>query len=486
MQNLLNKILNNIKKNKLIISVVAVVLIAAGGYYFYGSSKNATGGYITNTVKKGNVTNSISATGTVKPVTTVELGFKNAETIKKIYVKEGDHVTTGQLLAEQDSTNLNAELIQTNASVKSSVAKLELLKNSTTQEELAQSEASLRTAQSTYNLAQSTFERQQALFQAGALSTYEFEQVKDSLVSAEAKLTQAQASLKTLQNGNRAEDIAAAEASVESSRAQLQMAQNDLAGVKMYSPIDGIVSAVNGAEGQRASANNNNTSGGGFISLISVALQVEAQVNEADVGSLAVGQKVEFKVNAFANKTFTGKVGSISPQAETVSNVQVYKTMIELDENQTGLKAGMPATVTIIIDRQENVLTIPKSAVTYATSYLAKAGQSGSNQTSSRTGQSSSSQVSSSRASAGNGNRGSVLILDKSGNPVACQVVLGISDQTNYVVNEGLKEGDTVVIGVSGTNSTSSSSSTSSGSSSSSNSSNRSGSSPFMGGGPPR
>jgi HlyD family secretion protein len=199
-----------------------------------------------------------------------------------------------------------------------------------------------------------------------------------SYANAEGSLIKAQEAYKGLQLGSKAEDIKSAASKLTSSQAQLQSARLDLSGSTMVSPINGIVSEINGAVGQRATANNNSTSGSsGFMVVISEALQVTAQVNEADIGKTQVGQKVEFTVNSYSNKTFTGQLSSISPQAYTSSNVQLYDVTIQIDDNQQGLKAGMPANVSIIVDRHENVPTISKGAVTYAQSYLNKQGQGG-------------------------------------------------------------------------------------------------------------
>lgn len=495
----LNKISGVLKRKKLLFGTAAIVVVALVGFYILGGAKKAEGTYITDTVKKGAVTNTIPATGTIEPVSTVSLSFKNAEIIKKIYVKVGDHVTTGQLLAEQEGDNLELQLSQSSASLKGAVAKLQLLKNGSTAEDIAQSEANLRMAQSAYDLAKTNLESNQKLFDVGAISRSDLDTTKNEYASAEGKLKQAEASLKSLQDGNRQEDIDVQAAQVENSSAQLQIAQKELAGTKMVSPMDGIVSEVNGGEGQRATANNNSTSGGssGFMVVISDALQVKAQVNEADIGSLEVGQKAELTVNSFPNKTFTGKVSSISPQASTVSNVQVYNTVIQLDENQQGLKAGMPANINIIINRRENILTIAKGAVTYATSYLSKMGQNvavkpaspNSNGNSGSTGSFKSGGGTNDGSGGGTVAPGSakedvqkqqanVLVLDRSGKPVLRQVVLGLSDQKNYEVLEGLNEGDTVVVGASGATNTSSGSTNKS-------SNNSNGGGPFMGGPPP-
>jgi len=452
-----------IKRKKLLFGVTAIVLVALAGYFVVRNPGKASGNYLTDTVKKSTVTSTISASGMIEPVSTVSLSFKNSEIIKDIYVKVGDHVTTGQILAEQFSDNLEAEVIQASASLKGATSKLELLKNGSTQEDLDQAVSSVQMAQGNFDLAKSNLERYQKLYQDGAVSRADLDKINLDYINAEGKLKQAEKSLKSLQSGNRVEDIEAAAAQVESSKAQLKLAQNDLSGIRMFSPIEGTVSAINGAVGQRATANNNSTSGGGFITVISEALQLKAQVNEADIGKSEAGQKVEFTVNSFPNKTFTGKLSSISPQANTVSNVQLYDVFIQLDENYKGLKAGMPANVNIIIDRHENTLTIPKGAVTYAASYLNKMKQTSPLNLEANEGSGGSQRQN--RHSTGAGSEGGdqtetprsptsyqeqqavVLVMNNSGSPSPRRVVLGLSDLRSFEVLRGLNEGETLVVG---------------------------------------
>lgn len=446
------------KKRKVQAIVAAVLCIALAGYLVLRGSGQAAGDYLVDTVKTGTVTSAIAASGTVEPVNVVQLSFKNAEILKGIHVKVGDHVTTGQLLAELETGNLQASVTQAQASLKSAQAKLESLQRGATAEELAKAQSDVDMSQASFDQAKENLDRYKSLYSAEAVSKSDLDTANLSFVNAEGKLNQAKATLKTLQLGSLPEDIAAAEAQVENSRAQLQTAQSDLAGASMTSPTDGIVSAVNGAVGQRATANNNNTSGGGFITVISEDMQVRAQVNEADIGRTQLGQKVEFTVNSYPDKTFAGKVYSISPQAYTVSNVQIYDIIIQTDEKYNDLKAGMPANVNILVASHENVVTIPKGAVNFATIYMNKMSASGAGARD-RTG---------TGTVAGGGNAGGrkirnnggsdeqlnpgeqkaiVLVLDGSKNPVPRQVVLGLSDMQSYEVVKGLTEGEKVVRG---------------------------------------
>ncbi|MFX4262811.1 efflux RND transporter periplasmic adaptor subunit [Pelotomaculum propionicicum] len=459
----LNKVTGIFKKKKFLYgTIAAAVLLIICGYFFWGGSKQDST-YITSTVKKGTVSNTIPATGTIEPVSTVSLSFENAEIIRKIYVKVGDYVTAGQLLAEQEEDDLQAQVSQSSASLKSAAAKLADLADGATEEEIIKAETSVKTAQNSYDQAKTNLERYQQLFQAGAVSRADLDSAESTYISAESSLKQAEAALRTTLAGATAADLAAAEATYESSSAQLKMAQKELTGAKMTSPMNGIVSVINGGEGQRATANNNTTSSSsGFMTVISEKLQVEAKVNEADIGSLKIGQTAELTVNAFPNKTFTGKVSSVSPIATTVSNVQVYDTVITLDDNQNELKAGMPATITIIVEESEDVLTVPKGAVTYAAKQSAGTGN-------------------------GPGRGASVIVMDKSGNLSTRPVVLGLSDSSSYEVKEGLSEGETVVIGAGSGNSGTSGSGTNPGSGSGGSSGNNrgTGGAVFMGG-PPR
>ncbi|ACV63676.1 efflux transporter, RND family, MFP subunit [Desulfofarcimen acetoxidans DSM 771] len=494
-----NKILALLKGKKFLFRLLAILAVGLVGAYFFQRSNKTEVSYITDTVKKGSVTNTIPATGTIEPVSTVSLSFENAEVIKKIYVKTGDPVTAGQLLAEQEEDSLQAQLTQSSASLKSNAAKLALLKKGSTEEEIAKAESSVKVARSAYELVKSKLDKNQKLLAEKVISQTDFDDINNEFISAEGNLKQAEEALKSLQKGNRIEEIEQAEAQVESSNAQLKIAQKDLAGTKMISPMDGIVSEVNGGEGQRATANNNSTSSGtGFIVLISKSLQVEAQVNEADIGKLEIGQTAEFTVNSYPNKVFTGKVSSISPEAETVSNVQVYNIIIQLEGEQQELKAGMPANLNIIINKKENTLTVPKGAVTYATSYLSKNEQStalkteatGNQTKSSNSGNNSGSSKGSIRSGSGQAattsgaakessqkTQTTIIGKDESGKPVSHQVLLGLSDSKNYEILEGLNEGDIVIVG--------DSSATSTGTASTSKSSSGGGGL-LGGGGPPR
>jgi HlyD family secretion protein len=211
------------------------------------------------------------------------MGFKNDDTITAINVEPGDHVTAGQVLAQQDTATLRSALQQAERSVE-------------------QDEINIKTAALTYNTNLKTLERQKKLYESGAVSQSDLDNAQDNLAKSELELQVAQSKLKNDQ-------------------VKVEEARSDLEGATLVAPFDGIIGEVNGQVGQ---INGINASSATLLTIMSEELQLSALVNEADIGRIKVGQDVEFTSSTFADKTFTGQVLRITPQATTVSNVQYY------------------------------------------------------------------------------------------------------------------------------------------------------------------
>lgn len=459
---------------KRIIWLVAVflTLIIAAGWYWWARGHQKAPNFLTVTAGKGSIVETVSASGKIEALHSIGLSFKNPGTIKAIYVKEGQSVKAGQLLALQDPTDLELQVKEAQANLDNAMAKLKSLQAGPLATDVAQAEAGVEQAQVEYDNAQDTLKRDQALYDAGALSEVDLNNARKAEATAAANLKKAQAALEALKNGSRPEDIAAAQAQVDAARAQLQLAQNNLAATEIRAPWDGIVTNVNGQVGQRVGSNTSATdASNSFIFLISPELQLRVQVNEADINKVKVGQDVEFTVNAQPDRTFKGKVTAIAPQAQTVSNIQLYDVLVNVGDAGASLKAGESASVTIIISRKDNVITIPRAAIAYAEGYLSQAGKTaGSRATSSggtsgggnrsrstqgTGGSAGSSETGASTAgtpSAGE-NRAVILVLE-GGRPVQRQVVTGASDERNIEVVSGLKAGEQVVVGTGSAGST--------------------------------
>lgn len=282
--------------------------------------------------------------------------------------------------------------------------------NASAQQQLAQSQQTLNQAQATLKTAQATLQNDLAKFQGQlvsaqtslnqAQSNQANAQAKDnqSIQSAQSTLDSAAASLKTAQASYNSAVAAPSQAEIDASQAQVsaqqanvQLAQNNIDAAVLTAPTDGTVTAINGAVGQwlaggslngsaaasasgaSAGTSSSSNSSSNFISLTSLSgLQVTAQVNESDIGRVQVGQQATFTVDAFPNRTFTGKVAIIQPLGQTVQNVVSYTVTSTIDQTDAQLLPGMTATVNIIINRVSNALEVPMSALTYARAQAAR------------------------------------------------------------------------------------------------------------------
>lgn len=389
---------------KVIWVIILLLLVGASGYgiHKYTGSKSAVE-YSTANITKGTVTDYIEATGTLAATRTTSMGFKNDDTITALNVQPGDHVKAGQVLAEQDPTTLTSTLRQAQATVD-------------------QDEVNIKSSNLTNDTNKKTLDRQQQLHDAGALSDADLETAQNAYTKSQL-------------------DIETAQSKLANDQIKLQQAQSDLTETTMVAPYDGIIGVVNGQVG---SINGINSSTSTLLTIMSDELQLSALVNEADIGKVKVGQNVEFTSSSFTNKTFTGQVLRITPQASTVSNVQYYPVLISVNDPDNVLMSGMSVSTKIIVSQTADTVLVPMMAVSYGETY-----------------------IKSNPSLAPSGDGKPVVVLEN-GKPVVKNVTLGISDGSNYAVSSGLTEGEKVILG---TNKTSSSSSSSSSSSTRTNSS---------------
>jgi len=465
-----SKIRGMSKTKKTIIALAAILLVVLGalGYYRWSATK-ADGDYLTMNVSKSTITNSIEATGTLEPVKESQMGFKNDGTITAINVNPGDKVVKGQVLAQQDPTSLKTALQQAQNTVDQDVI-------------------SVKSSTLSYDAKARTMKQQDQLFAAGSVSQSDLDTARDDLSNAEL-------------------DLATAKSKLANDQIKVEQARSDLEEATLAAPFDGIIGAVNGQVGQ---LNGINSSTSTLLTVMSEDLQLIAQVNEADIGQVKAGQTVEFTSTAYSTQTFNGKVVRITPEAETVSNVQYYPVLISCSDPHHLLKSGMTVSAEIIMSRKANVVTVPMMAVTYAQSYMqqnaaASADKLAVTATGNSTNSKSLNKSSSTRSTAqtaggfkggtastgnlptiasGNGRPGIVLVL-KDDKPVVTKVTLGLSDESNYEVISGLQEGDKVVVGTSQTTTSTSSGNTNNSSNSNSNRSNMRGNMGGGMGGPP-
>lgn len=315
------------KKKKLIIGVIVIVVVLILMKFCAGAKKmKETISFETAKVETKTITSSVTATGTIDPVTSVDVGTQVSGIVAKLYVDYNSEVKRGQVIAELDKTNLLADL----ASAKSS---------------LASAESSYQSALSTLNYQQSNFNRYQTLFNKGLISASDYENARLNYETAKASAEQAKAQIGV-------------------SRQNVNKAVTNLGYATITSPIDGIVLSKEVEEGQTVAASFNTPT------LFKIAqdltnMEVIATVDEADIGEVKEGEKVRFTVDAFPDDTFEGKVTQVRQAAKTTNNVVTYEVVISAPNEDLKLKPGLTASVTINTFEKENVIAVPNKALRF-------------------------------------------------------------------------------------------------------------------------
>jgi len=291
-----------------ILGIVAAV--GAGSYFILNRNNQAAPSYQTATVTRGDLTQAVTATGTLAPVLNVQVGSQVSGNIQKLFADWNSRVTAGQVVAQINPTNYQATVTQ--------------------------AEGDLANARAALELAQIQVRRSENL------------RAKDS--TPQASLDQAIATEHQ------------AEATVKTKEGSLALARANLDHCTIISPVDGIVISRNVDVGQTVAASLNAPTI--FIIANDLAkMQIDSNVSEADVGNVREGEAVDFTVDAYPGTTFHGKVRQVRNAAITVQNVVTYDAVIDVDNSDLKLKPGMTANVSIIVATREDVLKIGNAAL---------------------------------------------------------------------------------------------------------------------------
>jgi HlyD family secretion protein len=323
--------------------------------------------YETARVTRGNVSNSITAIGTIQAVKTVEVGTQVSGEIRKIYIDYNSHVKAGQLLAELDQRPLVTALTIAEASLDDAKAEM------------------------TYQTA--TYNRTKILFEKRLIAESDYDQVLYNYEKAKASLKTAQLNY--------------------------DKAKINLGYAFIYSPIDGLVLEMTVSEGQTVAASFTTPT------LFTIAhdltrMQVEASVDEADIGQVKEGQRVSFTVDAYPDLQFSGKVTQIRLKPVMTSNVVTYTVIVKASNPDLKLMPGMTANITIYVEEAKNALIVASKALHFKPD------------------------------NTDNESHEFTLVWVKSGNNIhPVRIKTGIDDDINVVILSGLKEGDEVVTGLS-------------------------------------
>ncbi len=367
--------------------------------------------FTTGSVLNDNLTVTTSATGQLASGT-YDLNFGTSGQISEIDVTPGQNVTAGQVLAKLNPTAL--------------------------QDALNSAQASLNAAQVSLNNAYSS----QSINDQIAYDTYEAAIAKDAGNSLNLQKdldTYNQSLLQAQQQVN------SAASQLQNAQTQLSTAQHNLANAVLTAPVAGQIVSVNGQVGTQASGSGSSS----FIVLVNLtSFSINAQVNEANIGSVQVGQPVSFTVTAFPSITFYGSVANISPIGTTSSNVVTYPVTVDVDPSsaqQARLFPGMTASLTITTKQVTNAILVPNTALTYARTAL-RAGRVTTAQTQAALQQAAQQLSASTDANVKLGTANYVL-EQQSGKIVAVPVIVGFTNGTETVVLAGLDAGNTVLTG---------------------------------------
>ncbi len=299
------------KKNIILISAISVVFVAVAAFLAFGKKEQPIQVEFAE-AKNGNVSTVITATGTIEAVKQVEVGTQVSGVVEKIYVDYNSTVKAGQLIAELDKENLR--------------------------EALSQAQSAYQVAVNEQKYLQTVFNRQKSLYGSGVISQSDYQEAEYNLKTAKGSTAQKLSDLKK--------------------------AQTNLGYANIYSPIDGVVLSKDVDEGQTVAASYSTPT------LFTIAqdlkqMQVEADVDEADIGNVKTGQRVEFTVDAFPGETFSGKVSQVRLNATVTSNVVTYTVIIKADNPDEKLKPGLTATVSIYTMEVKDVLTVEAKALSF-------------------------------------------------------------------------------------------------------------------------
>ena len=314
------------KKNKklLIILAIAVMAVLAGIIIVFSGSKKIK--FKTAKIQKGEITQTVRATGNVNPVTTIIVGTRVSGTIVALYADYNSRIKKGQLIAQIDPTPFENELKHSEA-------------------ELLNAKATLFKAEVTLKDTERTLKRKQELFKRDLIARSELDDAETAYNTARAQY-----------------EIALAQ--VKKAEAGLRQAKTNLGYTRIVSPVDGVVIAKNVEVGQTVAASFQTPT------LFTIApdltkMQVDTNVDEADISKIKTGMEVNFTVDAYPDKKFKGIVSQIRLSPTVTQNVVTYNVVISLDNSHLLLKPGMTANVTFVVNSKENVIKIPNSALRF-------------------------------------------------------------------------------------------------------------------------
>ena len=494
-------------KKKLLIGGGMMAAVMFAGFYFWGSDAS-TPQYMTARIERGNLRNTVTATGALQAVTTVQVGSQASGTISALYADFNSVVKKGQVVAQLDPSTAKAQVDQARANLEQARASLanaraavvnsragvsdaqarNLAAKSTVQNNQAGvsgAEANVAVLKAQQDDALSLLKQNESLLKSGVIAQRDYDVAMTAYKTAEARYNQAVAQLnqaKLAEQSSSSAGIAQSQAAIEQSQAQVQqsqaqvqqaaaqvqqaqaalsLAEVNLSHTTITSPIDGIVVSRDVNVGQTVAASLS------APTLFTIAndltqMQVIANIDQADIGLVEQAKSVKFTVDAFPGKDFDGKIAEMRLNPVNVQNVVTYNVVINVDNPEQKLKPGMTANLTITIDERNNVLKVPNSALRFTPQDRQRSGNaSGAGQGQNgegQRGQRRQRQQGGDNAGGNNfapasapvlpGQTRIVWIMGANGQPERRRITVGLSDgAATEVVDGDLNEGDMVITG---------------------------------------
>ena len=380
------------KKRRIWLIILAIAVVAIAAICIVKATKSANKELVirTHVVSEYTVENTVTATGTIEPVETVEVGTQVSGTVEKIYVDFNDVVKKGQLMAELDKQTLN--------------------------QSLSRAKASLTSAESQLTYAKLTYERTKQLYEANAATLAAYQEAQNSYTQAQMSKRNAQASY--------------------------DQALVDLGYAEIYSPIDGIVLDRAVEVGQTVAASFSTPT---LFTLANdlTKMQVEADVDEADIGQVKEGQRVTFTVDAYMDDVFEGTVNQIRMKPTTTSNVVTYTVIIGAPNPDQKLFPGMTASVTIVTE-EETGMAVPAEAFNFTPDEQVMKAMSKPEKPEGQRPEPPQGEMP--KMDGGTSSGHSMVWIKQGGNIMPRPVKVGMSDGAYKIIEQGVQTGDSVVL----------------------------------------
>ncbi len=360
------KISNALLERKKWLIAIALIVIVGVSYKGYSSltkkktvqNRNQATNVKTVKVSLGSLSSEVEYASKLAPNQEISIAPKTAGKVAAVNVKVSDKVTQGQVLFTLDTSEMKSQLDQQQANLNQQNANLQKTQDSSLAQQVVQANQTFQSSQLTYNDAKSYYEKMQKLYETGAISKQDLDTAALKYNNAGVALSSAQDNLNIIQQKSGPESVSVAQAQVQQAQAGVDLIRTQISNATVAAPIAGIVSAVNIHVGEMSS------SGATAVAIMESNILL-AQINVPSnlISKIQVGQSVTVKISDSSEKTVTGTIDNISPEAD--SKTQAYLVKVKIDNSKGEFKPGMFSKVILPSDTKVNVIAVPSEVIKY-------------------------------------------------------------------------------------------------------------------------